>query len=60
MSRRDCTGVSYETYNRPMESERMPEEWRDSILVPIFKNKDDVQSCINYRGIKLISHTMKL
>ena len=47
-------------YNRTMESERMPEEWRDSMLIPIFKNKGDVQSCSNYRGIKLISHTMKL
>ena len=47
-------------YNRTMGSERMPEEWRDSVLIPIFKNKGDVQSCSNYRGIKLISHTMKL
>ena len=47
-------------YNRTMEGERMPEEWRDSVLIPIFKNKGDVQSCSNYRGIKLISHTMKL
>ena len=47
-------------YNRTMESERMPEEWRDSVLIPIFKNNGDVQSCSNYRGIKLISHTMKL
>ena len=47
-------------YNRTMESKRMPEEWRDSILIPIFKNKGDVQSCSNYRGIKLISHSMKL
>ena len=38
----------------------MPEEWRRSILVPIFKNKGDIQSCTNYRGIKLMSHTMKL
>ena len=43
-------------YNRTMESERMPEEWRDSVLIPIFKNKGDVQSCSNYRGIKLIGH----
>jgi hypothetical protein len=37
----------------------MPEEWR-STLVPVFKNKGDIQSCTNYRGIKLMSHTMKL
>ncbi|KAK3522974.1 hypothetical protein QTP86_010295 [Hemibagrus guttatus] len=46
--------------NRVLESERMPEEWRRSVLVPIFKNKGDVQNCSNYRGIKLMSHTMKL
>ncbi|KAK3542740.1 hypothetical protein QTP70_000077 [Hemibagrus guttatus] len=46
-------------FNRVLESERMPEEWRRSVLVPIFKNKGDVQSCSNYRGIKLMSHTMK-
>ncbi|KAK3572429.1 hypothetical protein QTP86_032648 [Hemibagrus guttatus] len=38
----------------------LPEEWRRSVLVPIFKNKGDVQSCSNYRGIKLMSHTMKV
>ncbi|KAK3508704.1 hypothetical protein QTP70_004253 [Hemibagrus guttatus] len=47
-------------FNRVLESERMPEEWRRSVLVPIFKNKGDVQNCNNYRGIKLMSHTMKL
>ncbi|MCJ8736308.1 hypothetical protein PDJAM_G00258080 [Pangasius djambal] len=47
-------------FNRVLESEKMPEEWRSSVLVPIFKNKGDVQSCSNYRGIKLMSHTMKL
>ncbi|KAK3541761.1 hypothetical protein QTP86_003520 [Hemibagrus guttatus] len=47
-------------FNRVLESERMPEEWRRSVLVTIFKNKGDVQSCSNYRGIKLMSHTMKL
>jgi hypothetical protein len=38
----------------------MPDEWRRSILVPIFKKKADVQSCTNYQGIKLMSHTMKI
>ncbi|XP_063940524.1 uncharacterized protein LOC135149258 [Daucus carota subsp. sativus] len=39
---------------------RMPSEWRLSVVVPIYKNKGDAQSCSNYRGIKLLSHTMKL
>ena len=29
-------------------------------MVPIYKNKGDIQSCTNYRRIKLMSHTMKL
>ena len=37
----------------------MPEEWR-SVLIPIYKNKGDAQCCGNCRGIKLISHTMKV
>ncbi len=47
-------------FNGILEGERMPNEWRKSVLVPIFKNKGDVQSCSNYRGIKLLSHTMKI
>ena len=47
-------------FNCIFRSNKMPEEWRRSILVPIYKNKGDIQSCTNYRGIKLMSHTMKL
>ena len=42
------------------DQERIPEEWRGSILVPIFKGKGDIQECGNYRGIKLMSHTLKI
>ena len=38
----------------------MPEEWRRIVLFPIYKNKGDAQCCGNYRGIKLMSHTMKV
>jgi hypothetical protein len=37
-------------FNLIFRSNKMPDEWRRSILVPIFKNKEDVQSCTNYRG----------
>jgi hypothetical protein len=47
-------------FNLIFRSNKMADEWRQSILVPIFKNKGDVQSCTNYLGIKLMSHTMKL
>jgi hypothetical protein len=38
----------------------MVDKWNRSILVPIFKNKGDVQSCTNYRGIKLMTQTMNI
>nr|XP_027232447.1 uncharacterized protein LOC113823923 [Penaeus vannamei] len=28
----------------------MPEEWRNRVLVPIFKNRGDLQTCNNCRG----------
>ena len=55
-------GVNFLTrlFNRLLMAERMPEEWRRSVLIPIYKNKGDAQCCGNYRGIKLMSHTMKV
>jgi hypothetical protein len=47
-------------FNLIFRPNKMSDEWRRSILVPIFKNKGDVQSCTNYWGIKLMRHTMKL
>jgi hypothetical protein len=47
-------------FNHIFRSKKIPDEWRRSTVVPIFKNKGDIQSCTNYPGIKLMSHTMKL
>ena len=47
-------------FNRLLRGEKMPDEWRKSVLVPLYKGKGDIKKCGNYRGIKLMSHTMKL
>ena len=38
----------------------MPDEWKTSVIVPIFKGKGDVMSCGSYRGVKLLEHAMKI
>ena len=38
----------------------IPEIWRKSRMVPIYKGKGDILECSNYRGIKLMCHSMKL
>ncbi|KAK3547011.1 hypothetical protein QTP86_008801 [Hemibagrus guttatus] len=40
--------------------QRRWKEYFEELMNEFFKNKGDVQSCSNYRGIKLMSHTMKL
>ena len=40
-------------FNGILKSENMPDEWRKSVLVPLFKNKEDAEVCGNYIGIKL-------
>ena len=47
-------------FNRLLMGERMPEEWRKSVLIPIYKNKEDAQFSENYKGIKQMSHTMNV
>ena len=47
-------------FNLIFKSGRMPDQWRSSVIVPLYKNKRDAQCCENYRGIKLLSHTLKL
>ena len=38
----------------------IPYSWKKSKLIPIFKNKGGIIECNTYRGIKLMSHFMKL
>ena len=47
-------------FNRLLRGEKMPDKWRRSVFVPLYKGKEDIKECENFRGIKLMSHTMKL
>jgi len=38
----------------------IPEEWKSSLVLPIYKRKDDPMECGSYRGIKLLEHAMKV
>ena len=38
----------------------MPDEWKTSVIVPIFKGKGDVMSCESFRGVKLLEHATKI
>ena len=39
--------------------EELPEEWKESVIVPIHK-KGDKTECNNYRGISLLQTTYKI
>ena len=43
-----------------LDGRGMPDEWKTSVIVPIFKEKSDVMSCGSYRGVKLLEHTTKI
>ena len=47
-------------FNAILQSGKMPDEWRESTITPIYKDKGDHVNCSNYRGIKLLSPTVKL
>ena len=39
---------------------KVPQDWQDACLVPIYKGKGDKRECTNYRGISLLSVVGKL
>ncbi|XP_069996765.1 uncharacterized protein [Penaeus vannamei] len=56
----EVVDILYDLMVKILEQENIPEKWRGSISVPTFKGKGDVKECSNYRGIKLMSHTLKI
>ncbi len=41
--------------NLPWEQRKVPEDWRKTIIVPLYKGKGNREECNNYRGISLLS-----
>jgi len=52
--------VMMELFQNVLDRKGIPEEWKTSVAVPIFKGKGDVMSCGSYRGAKLLEHAMKI
>ena len=36
------------------------EDWKSSVVLPVYKGKGDPMECGSYRGIKLLEHAMKV
>ena len=52
--------VMMEQCQRVLERRGMSDEWKDSVIAPIFKEKGDVMSGGSYREVKLLEHAMKI
>ena len=55
-------GIKFLTrlFNSLLVGERMPEEWRRTVLIQIYKNKGNHSAVETAGGIKLMSHTIKV
>ena len=54
------TKVIADIANGLLEGRGIPEDWKHSLLVLLYKGKDDVRDCGAYRGVKLLEHDMKI
>ena len=56
------TGIAWvtEICNAVVKEGRIPEDWRKSWMVNVYKGKGDALECSSYRGIKLLEHVMKI
>ena len=52
--------VMMELCQRVLDGKGLADEWKTSMIVPIFKGKSDVMSCGSYREVKLLEHAMKI
>ena len=48
--RNKCVEFLVNFFNRLLQGKKMPDEWRRSVLVPLYKGKGHIKECGNYRG----------
>jgi hypothetical protein len=46
--------VNYKLINSVWNKEELPDQWKESTIVPVYR-KDDKTDCGNYHGITLLS-----
>lgn len=51
--------VIHKLFNEIWVQEKLPTDWKRSIIIPLHKKKDKLD-CSNYRGISLLCHCNKL
>lgn len=51
--------VVWHLVTKVWQCEKAPRDWKDAVIVPLFKKKDP-KDCANYRGISLLSVTGKV
>ena len=52
--------VMTELCQKVLDGAGMPDEWKTSVMLSIFKRKGDLKELCFYRGVKLLEHGMKV
>ena len=47
-------------FNQISLEENIPDDWKKSWMVTVYKGKGDAMDCGSYRGIKLLDHAKKV
>ena len=56
----DCVKRLMDVANGLLDDARLPESWKRSDLLPLYKGKGDTSSCRSSRRVKLLEHEMKV
>ena len=45
-----CIEWLIKLFNEILKPKQIPDKWRRNTLFPIYRNKEDIQNCANYKG----------